>query len=427
MMVDKIQAIRGMNDILPDQLTVWQKLEAVLRAITQRYGYQEIRLPILEKTELFRRCIGCVTDIVEKEMYTFLDRNGDSLSLRPEATAACVRSGIEHGLLYNQIQRWWYSGPMFRYERPQKGRYRQFHQFGVEVFGLAQPDIDAELILMTARLWSELGLRHRLTLEINSLGSMATREAYKKELITYFSQHQAQLDADSQRRLQTNALRILDSKNPALQDLIRGAPCILDFLDEDSKQHFVTLQALLQDANICFNVNPRLVRGLDYYNRTIFEWIMLETQGAQNAVCSGGRYDNLVEQLGGHSTPAIGFAIGLERLTSLLPLDYSTKAPMLDIYFISIGELARRHALIIAEHLRDQLPHLSVVLDCSDAGVKSQCRRADKHNARFALILGFNEIKSDTIVLKHLQREKPQEICLQAELIQKITEALAQG
>jgi histidyl-tRNA synthetase len=423
-MADKIQAIRGMNDILPEQLAVWQKLEAVLRALTRQYGYQEIRLPVLEKTELFKRCIGDSTDIIEKEMYTFLDRNGDSLSLRPEGTAACIRAGIEHGLLYNQIQRWWYCGPMFRHERPQKGRYRQFHQFGVEVFGLAQPDIDAELILMTARLWSELKLQNRLILEINSLGSVTARKIYKEKLVAYFSQHQDQLDEDSQRRLQTNPLRILDSKNPALRDLISQAPYVLDFLDKESEQHFTKLQAALKNANICFTVNPRLVRGLDYYNKTIFEWVIAEEAGAQNTVCAGGRYDSLVEQLGGHSIPAIGFAIGLERLINLLlPLN-STEVYVPDIYFITIGELARQQGLIIAEYLRKELPDISVILDCSDAGIKSQCKRADKSNARFALILGDDEMKSDTIAFKHLKQKKPQKILLQSDVVQKITEAL---
>ncbi|MES2998671.1 MAG: histidine--tRNA ligase [Pseudomonadota bacterium] len=422
-MADKIQAIRGMNDILPEQLAVWQKLEAVLRALTRRYGYQEIRLPLLEKTELFKRCIGDVTDIVEKEMYSFLDRNGESLSLRPEGTAGCVRAGIAHGLLYNQIQRWWYSGSMFRYERPQRGRYRQFHQFGVEVFGLAQPDIDAELILMTARLWSELGLRNRLSLQINSLGSASARKTYKKNLIGYFSQHHDQLDEDSQRRLQTNPLRILDSKNPAIQNVISKAPSLLDFLDEESEQHFASLQAFLKNADICFTVNPRLVRGLDYYNKTVFEWVMVEAHGAQNTVCAGGRYDGLVEQLGGHSIPAIGFAIGLERLISLfLPLA-PAEAHVPDIYFIILGELARQQGLILVESLREQLSNVSVILDCSGAGIKSQLKRADNSGACFALILGDDEVKSDRIIFKDLKQKK-QELLLQSEVIQKITEAL---
>lgn len=341
-MAAKIQAIRGMNDILPEHSAIWQGLESVLRVLARQYGYKEIRLPILEKTELFKRCIGGVTDIVEKEMYTFLDRNGDSLSLRPEGTAGCVRAGIEQGLLYKQIQRWWYLGPMFRHERPQKGRYRQFHQFGVEVFGLAQPHIDAELILMTARLWDKLGLKHQLSLQINSLGSAVTRKEHKKSLVSYFTKHFNQLDEDSQRRLQTNPLRILDSKNTMMQKLVEAAPQILDFLDEDSQQDFCILQDILKKANICFTINPRLVRGLDYYNKTVFEWVIVAEQAAQNTVCAGGRYDGLVEQLGGYSTPAVGFAIGLERLISLLPELDTVPTEASDIYFITIGDNARR-------------------------------------------------------------------------------------
>ncbi|MES2142369.1 MAG: histidine--tRNA ligase [Pseudomonadota bacterium] len=423
-MVDKIQAIRGMNDILPEQIFAWQKLEALLRRLARQYGYQEIRLPILEKTELFKRSIGDVTDIVEKEMYTFLDRNAESLALRPEGTAGCVRAGIEHGLFYNQIQRWWYLGSMFRHERPQKGRYRQFHQFGVEVFGLSQPDVDAELILMTAHLWSELGLQDRLSLQINSLGSAEVRKNYKEKLIDYFKQYYDQLDEDSQRRLQTNPLRILDSKNPEMQDLIKQAPQLLDFLDEESDQHFTTLQTFLKNANICFTVNPRLVRGLDYYNKTVFEWVMTEAQGAQNTICAGGRYDGLVEQLGGKPTLAVGFALGLERLINLLATLNPMEAQTPGIYFICVGELARQQGLIVAEYLRKQLTDTSLILDCSGAGIKSQFKRADNSQARFALILGDDEVKSGTIAIKYLREEKPQKILLQSELVEKITEVI---
>ncbi len=417
-MVDKIQAIRGMNDILPEQIFAWQKLEIILRALAKQYGYQEIRLPILEKAELFKRCIGDVTDIVEKEMYTFLDRNEESLALRPEGTAGCVRAGIEHGLFYNQIQRWWYLGPMFRHERPQKGRYRQFHQFGVEAFGLMQPNIDAEIILMTARLWSELGLQNRLSLQLNSLGSAQVRKDYKEKLVDYFKQHYEWLDNDSQRRLQTNPLRVLDSKNPAMQDLIQQAPQLLDFLDEESDQHFSALQTFLKNANICFTVNPRLVRGLDYYNKTVFEWVMTEAQGAQNTVCAGGRYDRLVEQLGGKPTPAVGFAIGLERLIDLLTPSDST--PILDIYFITIGDNARQEGLIIAERLRTALPSMSLIVDGAPRFLRSLFKRADKSGAYIALILGDDEIKSGTIAIKYLRGKKPQEILTQSDLIQKI-------
>lgn len=425
-MAEKIQAIRGMNDILPMQVFAWQKVENILRELVRQYGYQEVRLPILEKTELFKRCIGNVTDIVEKEMYTFLDRNGDSLSLRPEGTAGCVRAGIEQGLFYNQIQRWWYSGPMFRHERPQKGRYRQFHQFGVEVFGIAQPYIDAELILMTARLWNELGLKHQLSLQINSLGSAGARKAHKESLVNYFTQHLKYLDEDSQRRLQTNPLRILDSKTPKMQELIEKAPKLLDFLDDNSQQDFCILQENLINADICFTINPRLVRGLDYYNKTVFEWVIVDEQGAQNTVCAGGRYDKLVEQLGGHPTPAVGFAIGLERLINLLPkLDSLSSTSIPDIYFITIGDVAIQKGLILTEYLRNTLPTISLVLDVSGDGIKSQFKRADKSAARFALILGDDELKSDTFIIKHLRDKKPQETIAQDKIVQKLQECMA--
>ncbi|WP_395497594.1 histidine--tRNA ligase [Rickettsiella endosymbiont of Litargus connexus] len=426
-MVEKIQAIRGMNDILPMQIFIWQKVESILRKLTKQYGYQEVRLPIVEKTELFKRCIGNVTDIVEKEMYTFIDRNGDSLSLRPEGTAGCVRAGIEQGLLYNQIQRWWYLGPMFRHERPQKGRYRQFHQFGVEVFGIAQPYIDAELILMTARLWDELDLNHQLSLQINSLGSSAARKAHKESLVDYFTQHLKYLDEDSHRRLQTNPLRILDSKNPDMQELIEKAPQLLDYLDSESHQDFCILQEILINADICFSINPRLVRGLDYYNKTVFEWVIAgERQAAQNTVCAGGRYDNLVEQLGGHATPAVGFAIGLERLINLLPkLNSATFLAMPDLYFITIGDIAIQKGLILAEYLRKKLTAINLILDVTGDGIKSQFKRADKSGARFALILGDDEVKSDTYIIKNLREKSPQEIIPQDQVIQKLQDYLA--
>jgi histidyl-tRNA synthetase len=425
-MAEKIQAIRGMNDILPMQVFAWQKVENILRELVRQYGYQEVRLPILEKTELFKRCIGNVTDIVEKEMYTFLDRNGDSLSLRPEGTAGCVRAGIEQGLFYNQIQRWWYSGPMFRHERPQKGRYRQFHQFGVEVFGIAQPYIDAELILMTARLWNELGLKHQLSLQINSLGSAGARKTHKESLVNYFTQHLKYLDEDSQRRLQTNPLRILDSKTQKMQEVIEKAPKLLDFLDDNAQKDFCILQENLINADICFTINPRLVRGLDYYNKTVFEWVIVDEQGAQNTVCAGGRYDKLVEQLGGHPTPAVGFAIGLERLINLLPkLDSLSSTSIPDIYFITIGDVAIQKGLILTEYLRNTLPTISLVLDVSGDGIKSQFKRADKSAARFALILGDDELKSDTFIIKHLRDKKPQETIAQDKIVQKLQECMA--
>jgi histidyl-tRNA synthetase len=425
-MAKKIQAIRGMNDILPVEIFIWQKVEKILRKLARQYGYQEIRLPILEKTELFKRCIGNVTDIVEKEMYTFIDRNGDSLSLRPEGTAGCVRAGIEQGLLYNHIQRWWYLGPMFRHERPQKGRYRQFHQFGVEVFGIAQPHIDAELILMTARLWDELDIKHLLSLQINSLGSLASRQAHKESLVNYFTQHLKYLDEDSQRRLQTNPLRILDSKNADMQELIEKTPKLFDYLDSNSQQDFSILQKILTNAGIGFTINPRLVRGLDYYNKTVFEWVIAdEQQAAQNTVCAGGRYDNLVEQLGGHATPAVGFAIGIERLINLLPkLNSATSLSVPEIYFITIGDSAIQKGLILAEYLRKTLPDISLILDVSGDGIKSQFKRADKSGARFALILGDDEVKSDTFIIKNLREKNPQEIITQDQVVQKLQECL---
>ncbi len=424
-MAEKIQAIRGMNDILPSQSFIWQQVEEILRKLANQYGYQEVRLPILEKTELFKRCIGNVTDIVEKEMYSFSDRNGESLSLRPEGTAGCVRAGVEQGLFYNQIQRWWYLGPMFRHERPQKGRYRQFYQFGVEVFGIAQAYIDAELILMTARLWTELKLKHQLNLQINSLGSLAARKAYKKSLINYLSQHVNYLDEDSKRRLQTNPLRILDSKNPDLQSLIEKAPRLLDYLDTESQQDFRRLQEILKNADCCFTINPRLVRGLDYYNKTVFEWVIVDKQRtAQNTVCAGGRYDYLVEQLGGRSTPAVGFAIGMERLINLLPELNTTVSHVPDIYFITLGDIAIQKGVILAEYLREKLKTIHLIVDGTQDAIKTQFKRADKSGARFALILGDNEVNANTLIIKNLKEKKPQEIIFQDQVIQKLREYL---
>lgn len=425
-MTKKIQAIRGMNDIMPLEIFTWQKIESNLRKLAKQYGYQEVRFPILEKTELFKRCIGDVTDIVEKEMYTFIDRNGESLSLRPEGTAGCVRAGIERGLLYNQIQRWWYLGPMFRHERPQKGRYRQFHQFGMEVFGIGGSYIDAELILMTARLWDELGLKNQLSLQINSLGSSVARKAHKENLVNYFSQHLKYLDEDSQRRLKTNPLRILDSKNPEMQELIEKAPQLLDFLDSESHRDFSILQKILTNMDISFNINPRLVRGLDYYNKTVFEWTLTnEQQASQNTVCAGGRYDKLVEHLGGHATPAVGFAIGLERLINLLANSNSTTTISVpDIYFIAIGDMAIQKALILSEYLHTELPAISLILDVSGDGIKSQFKRADKSGARFALILGNDEVKSNILGIKNLRKESPQETISQIDMKKSLQDRL---
>jgi len=417
-----IQAIRGMNDLLPTQAPRWQTIETTLRTILESYGYQEIRMPIVEKTELFCRSIGEVTDIVEKEMYTFADRNGDSLSLRPEGTACCVRAGIEHGLFYNQIQRLWYMGPMFRHERPQKGRLRQFHQIGAEIYGLAGADIDAELILMLARFWKLLGLQE-ISLQINSLGSANARAMYREHLVAYFSAQPHLLDEDSKRRLQTNPLRILDSKNPDLQSLIQGAPQLLDHLDAESQAHFAELRAILDAAGISYTVNPRLVRGLDYYNRTVFEWVT-QSLGAQGTVCAGGRYDSLVEQIGGQSTPAIGFALGLERLVALLE---QQATPVRDTsphaYFILAGnEALVRQGLLFAEQLRDALPQLRILTHCGGGSFKNQFKRADKSGARFALILGEEEWANQQITLKSLRQTEAQQTFSVAGLIEYLAQ-----
>lgn len=424
-MSQPIQAIRGMNDILPSYTDTWQFLETLLRELASAYGYKEIRFPIVEKTELFKRSIGEVTDIVEKEMYTFPDRNGDSLTLRPEGTAACVRAGIEHGLLYNQIQRLWYLGPMFRHERPQKGRYRQFHQFGTEVFGIVGAAIEAELIMMTARLWQRLGLEQQVVLQINSLGTAKARADHRAQLVNYLSQHQDQLDEDSKRRLQSNPLRILDSKNPALQSLIEQAPKLIDYLEAESLQQFNDLKSLLETVNICYAVNPRLVRGLDYYNGLVFEWVMADATGAQNTVCAGGRYDSLVEQLGGKATPAVGFAIGMERLISLLDENKQNEmrqAP--HAYLIMVGQTAQQQGIKIAEQLRDKLPHLSLLVDCVGGGFKNQFRRADKSGAQFALVLGDDELANSKITIKYLRENKEQELITLNLLSEKIIQLI---
>lgn len=401
-MSKQLQAVRGMNDILPQETPYWRLLEDTARRIFAAYGFDEIRLPIVEKTELFKRTIGEVTDIVEKEMYTFADRNGDSLTLRPEGTAGCVRGCIENGLTHNQIQRLWYQGPMFRHERPQKGRYRQFHQLGVECFGLAGPDIDAELIIMTARLWRDLGL-HGLTLQLNTLGSAAARVAYRDKLVAYLQAHHAQLDEDSQRRLHSNPLRILDSKNPAMQTLLAAAPSLVDHLDEASQHDFGELCRLLRAAGIDYEVNPRLVRGLDYYNKTVFEWVT-DRLGAQGTVCAGGRFDGLVEQLGGRDTPALGFAMGLERLVALL-MEQGEREPdsAPHVYLVMAGAGTIEAGLLLAEQLRDADARLRIRSNCGGGSFKAQFKRADKSGARFALILGEAEVSQRSVSIKHLR------------------------
>jgi len=395
-----------MNDITPQDSEVWRALENRLIGTIGSYGYEEIRFPVVEKTELFSRSIGEVTDIVEKEMYTFEDRNGDSLTLRPEGTACCVRACIENSMLQNQTQRLWYTGPMFRHERPQKGRYRQFHQIGVEAFGMTGPDIDAELILLTARMWKNIGLEN-LELQINSLGSSESRAHYRDILVEYLSRHEASLDEDSRRRLTTNPLRILDSKNPDLQSIISQAPKLQDHLDEESQQHFAGLRAILDQMGIKYRVNPQLVRGLDYYNKTVFEWVTTEL-GAQGTVCAGGRYDGLVEQLGGKSTPAAGFALGIERLVELVKNSLITSNEK-HIYFIVSDDKLVGRVVEISEKLRDELPMLNSIVHCGGGSFKSQFKRADKSKAVLALIIGEEEFRNNTVSIKFLREDRPQE------------------
>ena len=397
-----------MNDILPSETGRWQLVEDSFRSLMQAYGYSEIRMPLVEMTELFKRSIGEVTDIVEKEMYTFDDRNGDSLSLRPEGTASCVRAGIQNGLLHNQIQKLWYGGPMFRHERPQKGRYRQFHQLGVEVFGLDGPDIDSELIMITARLWRQLQVNDKVVLELNSLGSGEARSAYKEKLVEYFSSNIDKLDEDSKRRLTSNPLRILDSKNPDMKEVVAAAPKLSEHLDKESDQHFRKLCAYLDDLDIKYKLNPCLVRGLDYYNRTVFEWTT-DQLGAQGTVCAGGRYDGLVAQLGGRSTPAVGFALGMERLVSLLDEDFVIKSTRLPhVYFIMLGSQAEQTARKLAENLRDSVPHLRMLMHAGGGSLKSQMKRADKSEASLAMIIGDDEFQSGTVGIKYLRSAEEQ-------------------
>ena len=402
-----LKAIRGMNDVLPEVSGTWRCVESVIREVIESYGYQEIRLPILEQTELFRRSIGEVTDIVEKEMYTFLDRNEESITLRPEATAGMVRAGSQHGLFHNQRQKLWTAGPMFRYEKPQKGRYRQFHQIDVEAMGYPGPDVDAELIIMSARMWQKLGLS-RLKLEINSLGSPDSRQKYRKSLVNYFSAVKSALDEDSIRRLEQNPLRILDSKNPDMQAVIADAPVMLDYLDEESEKHFAALKTLLDAADIAYDVNPRLVRGLDYYNRTVFEWVT-DALGSQGAVCAGGRYDGLVEKLGGRATTAIGWAMGAERLVGLFEACGGI-APELnpDVYVVAVGDAALAKGFEVAEKLREAIEGARIDLNLGGGSFKSQLKRADKSGAEFAVILGDDEVAENRAGLKPLRTDEEQ-------------------
>ena len=424
-MAKNIQAIRGMRDILPEQTPLWQWLEDRVRGVLGAYGYAEIRMPILEMTELFKRSIGEVTDIVEKEMYTFDDRNGDSLTLRPEGTAGCVRAALENGLLHNQIQRLWYQGPMFRHERPQKGRYRQFHQIGVETFGLPGPDIDIEVILLTARVWRALGLDD-LELQLNTLGTPEERALYKDRLVRHFEAHRELLDEDSRRRLYSNPLRILDTKNPAMADLVGAAPLLSEHLGAESRAHFDAICAGLDAAGLPYVVNPRLGRGLDYYSRTVFEWVT-DRLGAQGTVCAGGRYDGLVGQLGGRATPAVGFAMGLERLVAILEsAGAGDGLGAADLYLVLVGEPAERAGLLLAEELRDALPGRRILTNCGGGGVKAQFKRADRSGASYALVLGDAELAAGTVALKPLRHEGEQATVPRVELAARLQRLLAE-
>jgi len=404
-----IQAIRGMNDCSPTESPLWQWIEGQVRQILSSYGYSEVRMPIVESTPLFARAIGEVTDVVSKEMYTFWD-NDEQLTLRPEGTAGCVRAAIEHGWIYNNEQRLWYMGPMFRHERPQKGRYRQFHQAGVEVFGIATPEIDAELIILTARLWKALGIDQHVSLQLNSIGSLEARANYRSALVAFLENHQDLMSEEEKERLVKNPLRILDTKNQALQDVLDGAPKLLDYLDDESREHFAQLCGLLDAVGIQYEINPKLVRGLDYYNKTVFEWVT-SALGAQGTVCGGGRYDGLVEQLGGHATSGVGFAMGLERLV-LLVQEVNKSIPVksaVDIYVVYQGEGTTLAAFQLAEKLRSELPHLSTMLHCSGGNFKKQFRRADKSGATLALVLGESEVQNNQVVVKHLLGEAEQQ------------------
>ncbi|MBO8416148.1 MAG: histidine--tRNA ligase [Proteobacteria bacterium] len=400
-----VQAVRGMNDLLPEDTALWQQVEKVMRETVASFGYSEVRMPLLEKTNLFCRAIGEVTDVVEKEMYTFEDRSGESLSLRPEGTAGCVRCCLEHNLIYNQEQRLWYMGPMFRHERPQKGRYRQFHQLGVEVFGLNGPDIDAEIIMLSHLLWQKFGIADDLTLQLNTLGSNAERQAYRDSLVKFLEGHFEELDEDSKRRLYTNPLRVLDSKDERVGEILKDAPKLMDFLGEESLNHFNKLKALLEAAGIKYEINPRLVRGLDYYNLTVFEWVTTAL-GAQGTVCGGGRYDGLVAELGGSPTPAVGFGLGMERLVLLLStLGKIKAAPACDVYIVGAGEGVEIAQARTAMELRKALPHVKITNHCGGGNFKKQFKRADKVGARAAVIIGESELANGTLTIKDLRNK----------------------
>jgi histidyl-tRNA synthetase len=422
-MPDQIKSVRGMPVILPKDIKKWQFVEETARSLLHLYSYNEIRTPVVERSELFQRTIGKETDIVAKEMYTFQDRKEQSLSLRPEATAGIVRAGIEEGLFYNQNQKFWSIGPMYRYERPQKGRYRQFHQINIEAFGFSGPDIDAEIILLTTRIWKALNL-NSLKLEINSLGTPKSRHVHRKKLQDYFNSHKGDLDEDSLRRLDRNPMRILDSKNPDLQDIIESAPKTIDFLDQESSEHFQALEAILQEHAIEYTLNARLVRGLDYYTRTVFEWTT-DQLGAQATVCGGGRYDELISELGGQATPAIGCAIGLERLIELVDLlDQNQQNDPPKIYIVAVGALAEGQGLILAEELRDIYQNFSIEMNLGGGSFKQQFKRADKAGADIALIIGEDEIADNTVGIKSMQSGDQQESVKRKDLLDKINQFL---
>ncbi|NKC16908.1 MAG: histidine--tRNA ligase [Gammaproteobacteria bacterium] len=411
--MSKIQSVRGMNDVVPATAPKWQFVEDTARALLESYGYGEIRPPVVEKTQLFARSIGDVTDIVEKEMYTFDDRNGESLTLRPECTASVVRAALQHTLLRNQTPRFWYTGPMFRYEKPQKGRYRQFHQIGAEAFGMPGPHIDAEIILLLARLWRALGLKN-IELELNCLGTSAARAQYRARLVDYMQAHREQLDEDSLRRLASNPLRILDSKNPQLQPLIENTPRLLDHIDGECAEHFAGLTAILDQAGLAYRVNHRLVRGLDYYSRTVFEWTT-DQLGAQGTVCGGGRYDGLVSQLGGPDTPGIGFSMGVERIIELREAqNQAVEEPRPDAYLVGIGDAADWALYPLAERIRDTVPGISLVVDAQGGSVKTKFKRADRSGASVALIAGERELADGTVAIKPLGEGKQQSINIEA-------------
>lgn len=415
----KIQAVRGMNDILPNEIHYWQNLERVLKQVVWQYDYQEIRTPLVENTELFQRTIGEATDIVEKEMYTFTDHHDHrKLSLRPEGTAGCVRALIEHGMDYHQTHKLWYTGPLFRHERPQKGRYRQFHQFGLEAFGFLGPDIDAELLMLSARIWRLLGIQDFVELELNSLGTSESRMQYKAILVDYFEKNHAVLDEDSKRRLKVNPLRILDSKNPEMADLIANAPKMAQYLDPDSREHFETLQSFLTAQNIPFRINPKLVRGLDYYNKTVFEWVTNQL-GSQNAICAGGRYDGLVKNLGGHDIPAVGFALGIERVIELIKLKFANQEPAekTSLFFVSANAETLTKAFYLAELVRSQFASLQVLVHTGGGSFKNQLKKADKSGAKLAVIIGEDELAKEQVMIKFLREEKPQLALAQSEFI----------